>query len=723
LKTDLRNKVDSYELYYYAKKADSTPKAIIVLDGAEVVSEAKNSGDKSVKYEFQLHVAGGAVVELFAESSDERKDWVDTLAAVINAHRKRMQIAAGMSLAAGGASGGLYNINVTEDQAQSCEAFGPGLFGAESGVATTFTIQATDEVGQPLTAGGTPFTATLENETYLYNIQVLDNDDGTYSSTYAISAPGEYSLALKLNDEYHIFGSPFQVVVEPGPADSNKSTARGDGLFAAKSMETSYFVIEARDSMSNRRTAGNDAFEVSVSGPALLKGLQDNNDGSYSCAFEVTATADTIAQVPNAVRINVKLNDRHLKGSPFVPVLEAPEGQWEMVPPPHGVQGQQRPQLVQSQSQSQPTPDADQKTNIYAHGGGGDLGSLPGLGGSAPLYQQMSPDNVRQQFSDSAPLSIKKNVSNSDQLRSPGAYGEQNQFSQSDGFSGIVHPNNSSFGVSPNKAASPRMNLTPAAMNNSASMMPPAEASPSGSQSGGGGGGGATTPGGGMSKLALASARAKAARAAKAANAEKAPASVSSNSSAQGTSKQAHASHSRGAPAMPASAAGLNAPSDLSPEDTQTWSLAIDLMRDSGVLPLFETHSAHLMMVFDAYSTGSGAHHGHHVKTLTLGSSGGQHKGALQMAIDYDVVPSFLTKKEIKGCYSVVSRMQGAESSAAVGLDFAGFIQLLGLMAVQALSKPSFQHLYPTNQAKVGVLLEMWGFSDSIKLQMVIHKA
>ena len=96
------------------------------------------------------------------------------------------------TLSTGGASGGLYNIDVTGDQAQSCEAFGPGLFGAEAGTSTTFTVQATDAGGQPMTEGGMPFTATLENEDYLYNVQVLDNNDGTYSSTYAISAPGDF---------------------------------------------------------------------------------------------------------------------------------------------------------------------------------------------------------------------------------------------------------------------------------------------------------------------------------------------------------------------------------------------------------------------------------------------------------------------------------------------------------------------------------------------------
>lgn len=275
------------------------------------------------------------MVELYADNQHERSEWLDTLGAIISAHRRRMHVGGGVGLGGGGATGGLYNIQVTEDQAQSCEAFGPGLFGAEAGTPITFTIQATDATGAPMTEGGIPFTATLENEDYLYNIQVLDNDDGTYSSSYAISAPGDYNLALKLNDEYHIFGSPFAVRVAPGPAHHLYSVARGEGLVQAKSMETSYFSIEARDNLGNLRSSGGDAFEVSVAGPAVLKGLQDNNNGTYSCAFEVTATSDTISQVPKAVTLNVELNGHHVKGSPFQPILEKPDNAWEVVPTQH----------------------------------------------------------------------------------------------------------------------------------------------------------------------------------------------------------------------------------------------------------------------------------------------------------------------------------------------------------------------------------------------------
>jgi len=541
-----------------------------------------------------------------------------------------------VGLGGGGATGGLYNIQVTEDQAQSCEAFGPGLFGAEAGTPTTFTIQATDASGAPMTEGGIPFTATLENDDYLYNIQVLDNDDGTYSSSYAISAPGDYNLALKLNDEYHIFGSPFAVRVAPGPAHHLYSVAKGEGLVQAKSMETSYFSIEARDTLGNLRGSGGDAFEVSVAGPCVLKGLQDNNNGTYSCAFEVTATSDTISQVPHAVTLNVELNGHHVKGSPFQPNLEKPDNAWEVVP---DVQLQQ---------------------------------SAPAVADEVP-QPLVSPTDARQQFQGSlaSPLASPSNYSRTPFDTAPNL---------KPSFQG-----GTSFNDSLSKSA-------PIQSVNPSSPMSPSEVS-------------VTKATIGMSKLAIAREKARARK--------------------HGTNKSDMDSLAN-TPALPqetvedSAPSGMSAPGDLSGEEQTIWNSALSLMRDSQVLPLFESKSTQLMLVFDNYCTGSSSKGGRAVKTLALGASGGQHKGALQMAIDYDVVPSFLTKKEIRSCYNVVSRMgQGGDGAASAGLDFGGFIQLLGLLAIRGLSKQTFQNLYPTNVKKVGVLLDMWGFGDPIKLQMM----
>jgi len=682
LKHELKNRSDPFELYYFSKPSDTTPKAIIVLDGAEVVAESRNAKEKGVKNEFQLYVAGGAVVELYADTKEERQDWLDTLGAVIAAHRRRMHVASGMNLSSGGASGGLYNIAVTEDQALSCEAFGPGLFGAEAGIGTSFTIQATDSSGQTMIEGGMPFTATLENDEYLYNINILDNNDGTYSAQYAISAPGDYDLAVKLNDEYHIFGSPFAVRVSSGKAEPRKCRVRGEGLMHAKSMETAYFIIEARDTLGNDRTSGGDPFEVSLSGPAVLKGLQDNNDGTYNCAFEVTATADTVAQVPNAVRMNVTLNGTHLPGSPFVPRLEAPDGNWEVVhQPTNGASAPEVapvPPTLSSSGMSPPLAPPPNQTVMPVLGIGTEKHEQQRVLEEQVKIQSQQDQLLEQQQAQQLALLMQQQEQESMMLNS---------------FEGDY--DTGGFNVSALQPLSPTKSTSGLGAQASAPISPSQSSS--------------------MSRLAMASARAKTARNNRSGDQRNLPGGKNVPNPEKVMSAL---TSTRNAGDLVSSSGG--SPEGLSEAEMPVWESALSLMRDPLILPMFEAHGSHLMLIFDSYSHGKTrlTDGKHTVKTLPLMGPTGTKKGAVHMAVDYDIVPSFLTKREVKSCFNVVSRMQSAAGSST-GLDFSGFIQLLGLLAVVSLSKPSFQHLYPSNNAKVGVLLEMWGFSDPIKLQMV----
>ena len=76
------------------------------------------------------------------------------------------------------------------------------------------------------------------------------------------------------------------------------------------------------------------------------------------------------------------------------------------------------------------------------------------------------------------------------------------------------------------------------------------------------------------------------------------------------------------------------------------------------------------------------------------------------------VMFSPLTRKEMKAVYSGVA-------GAKVGVDFGGFVEAMGNCVLEALSKPAFAHLYPTDAAKVTVLLETWGLADAQKLRNV----
>ncbi len=51
---------------------------------------------------------------------------------------------------------------------------------------TQFVIQIHDLLGQQVTKGGMPITATITNNDCLYYLRILDNEDGTYLAQYTL---------------------------------------------------------------------------------------------------------------------------------------------------------------------------------------------------------------------------------------------------------------------------------------------------------------------------------------------------------------------------------------------------------------------------------------------------------------------------------------------------------------------------------------------------------
>ena len=114
------------------------------------------------------------------------------------------------------------------------------------------------------------------------------------------------------------------------------------------------------------------------------------------------------------------------------------------------------------------------------------------------------------------------------------------------------------------------------------------------------------------------------------------------------------------------------------------------------ILSLFQKHNGPLTEVFAHYSSDS------LLKVQSI----------LELATDFDILPTFLSQRELE----VLFRSLGATAN---GIDFVGFIDFLANCAFDALSKGSFAQLYPTDEAKVVVLLEMWGLGDPAKLQKI----
>ena len=173
----------------------------------------------------------------------------------------------------------------------------------------------------------------------LYYLAVEDKEDGTYLAHYMLGAKGKYYLSIRINDEHHIFGSPFHIEVLPSKTDSRfcfctsgeRAVSRNnvvdefdeERLFSPmfsslRADSTISFLIIARDGYGNRKSKGGDPFEVGLLGPAQLLALIDNQDGSYSCKLQTSNPNRLNSSISAAsLVVMVTLHGKHIKGSPF----------------------------------------------------------------------------------------------------------------------------------------------------------------------------------------------------------------------------------------------------------------------------------------------------------------------------------------------------------------------------------------------------------------------
>mmetsp|Transcript_8862 Transcript_8862/g.10105 ORF Transcript_8862/g.10105 Transcript_8862/m.10105 type:complete len:337 (-) Transcript_8862:396-1406(-) len=123
---------------------------------------------------------------------------------------------------------------------------------------------------------------------------------------------------------------------------------------------------------------------------------------------------------------------------------------------------------------------------------------------------------------------------------------------------------------------------------------------------------------------------------------------------------------------------------------------------DPLLVPVFDKHMIILERVFDYYGGNSKSGS---VKLAEF----------VRLAQDYDILPTFLSRKELRSVYK-------NNAFEDVGLTYSGFTCALAELATFALSKPMFAHLYPTKLSKVNVLLNMWGVADSTKLSEIQNR-
>jgi filamin len=178
-------------------------------------------------------------------------------------------------------------------------AAGPGLTKGEvfDNAPAVFTIHAKDPKGNPLTRGGDEFKVDIKGPVHV-EPTIVDNNDGTYTVTYEPTAVGDYNVDITL-DGHDIKDAPHHVTVKEG-TDAGLS---GFGSFT--------LTVVAKDKKGVAKTFGGDSFEVTITGPAEQIDVKafDNDNGTYTAAYALVGSG--------SYKVEVKLNHKHIEGSPF----------------------------------------------------------------------------------------------------------------------------------------------------------------------------------------------------------------------------------------------------------------------------------------------------------------------------------------------------------------------------------------------------------------------
>jgi hypothetical protein len=384
-----------YELQYFDRPNGALKGSVGLMD-VVIFCEARTKHRK-IKYEFQLNLPNGGTLELSCDEPEEREQWIETLNMVI-AFMRTLTHPAAMVLNG-------YDPLEEEDEeifemgeriAQNCQAYGPGLYGAEAGTREQFVLQIYDVDGVQVARGGMPVTCSISNEHSLYYVKVHDNQDGTFSAYYMLGAPGHYKLSIRLNDEHEIHGSPFDIEILPSRTVGSSSTAEGEALSFVYPDVPSTFTIVARDGLGNAKTRGGDPFEVSVLGPAHLDSVDDNEDGTYTCTFEAQDPSRAQFFAANTLQIAISLYGKPIVGSPFRPVIldaPAPSGFSS-----HALLAQRQQQQEEEEREAAEEAEEDERRRRLFFGGGEDEAEAAAAAAAAAAAEEEEEEEAHDEF-------------------------------------------------------------------------------------------------------------------------------------------------------------------------------------------------------------------------------------------------------------------------------------------------------------------------------------
>lgn len=681
----------------------------------------------------------GNLLELSCEDPDEREEWIETLNMVITYLRR---LATASEHAVDG-----YDPKYEDDEecyekgeeiGQNCTAFGPGLFGSEAGKKAQFMIQMHDIQGNEVLTGGMPITATISNDECLYYLKIKDNNDGTYSAHYVLSKPGIYQLGVRINDEHDIYGSPFELEILPSRTVAETTTAEGETLLRVSPKEISKFTIHAADAFGNPKTRGGDNFEVSLMGPAEFKSLTDNSNGTYTASF-IASDPSTVSYLSSAsLNILVTFNGKHIVGSPFKPNI--------IIPTPISIQNSVISRKAKPNSISiVKSPSLAVNTTVSNNNNNNNkVTKKPVVKDPSP---QISTINSKPELIKSPPVQIKQEptsnfINHSQNNNNIESRPKDNNMSRSSEYnqSPVANSGGSVNGGSVNGGSLSRLerarqraimakNMTESGLSNQVETPQQQPFNSSELDLSAYGLNNNNQVNEISSKLSKLDTLSKAVGVATPGSKLSNFATSKSTSKLAAVANTAAAFHIGPIGSFPFNAnavlrdlqmgmVGLQPPT-LSTEERNMWEQTNTALNNSEVISLLASSLADIKLPYDCLSE---VVDGIQILKLTNQQLG----GAFRLLEEYDIIPPYMSKKDVKSAFMLILCSQRNSTSLASnvaggsGLDFPNFIKLMVLIAVVSLSKTSsFSSMYETLEARIDVMLNKWGIADGNKLQLV----
>lgn len=209
------------------------------------------------------------------------------------------------------------DVTMGKPDASKVKCTGPGLRHGKPNKQANFTVDTRD-------AGYGGLGLSVEGPSKV-EINCVDNEDGTCSVDFTPTEPGQYLINVTYADT-HVPGSPFKCRVGDGAVDEDIIPVTEMGV-----QEESPDMFSDMLAFPSSKARSPQDFVIKFSGSGDLKASVTRPSGVEDDAEVVETGTDTytVRFVPRETGehlVNVKSRRRHIPGSPFKVLVEAPSG-------------------------------------------------------------------------------------------------------------------------------------------------------------------------------------------------------------------------------------------------------------------------------------------------------------------------------------------------------------------------------------------------------------